>query len=194
MHLLFHFPLASRIRSLFQRHTQPSTHMYLAAGVLYSGIHHQCPPCSDFGYYRSEASGECVEQEEMKGRPLQYCLNGTTEQLLTSGSASHRDISSTLTRSTSPAFPFLLRLASKPFPCSRLVRSMVYLLFLHGSRLFQSPSSLSYRRIPGDQCEGGFQPDRKETDLYKRCTSSSLQPKSLVSPAVSIHTYCTFIL
>uniref|UniRef100_A0A8C5CVY3 VPS10 domain-containing protein n=1 Tax=Gadus morhua TaxID=8049 RepID=A0A8C5CVY3_GADMO len=81
----------------------------------------------DFGYYRSEPSGECVEQEEMKGHPLQYCLNGTTEQLLTSG----------------------------------------------------------YRRIPGDQCEGGFQPHREETDLSKRCTSSNLEPESLLKVSVS---------
>ncbi|XP_045884987.1 sortilin-like isoform X1 [Micropterus dolomieu] len=75
----------------------------------------------DFGYYRPDNSSECVEQEEMKGRPLQFCLNGTTEQLQTSG----------------------------------------------------------YRKIPGDQCEGGFQPDRKEKDLRQMCTSSALYPNSL---------------
>uniref|UniRef100_A0A3Q1GN19 Sortilin 1a n=1 Tax=Acanthochromis polyacanthus TaxID=80966 RepID=A0A3Q1GN19_9TELE len=75
----------------------------------------------DFGYYRPENSSECVEQEEMKGRPLEFCLNGTTEQLQTSG----------------------------------------------------------YRKIPGDQCEGGFQPDRKETDLRRMCTSNALHPYSL---------------
>ncbi|XP_035486895.2 sortilin isoform X1 [Scophthalmus maximus] len=75
----------------------------------------------DFGYYRPENSSECVEQEEMTGRPLEFCLNGTTEQLLTSG----------------------------------------------------------YRKIPGDQCEGGFQPDRKETDLRRLCTSNVLYPHSL---------------
>lgn len=42
-------------------------------------------PCSDFGYFRAENSSECVEQEELKGRPLEFCLNGTTEQLQTSG-------------------------------------------------------------------------------------------------------------
>lgn len=42
-------------------------------------------PCSDFGYLRAENSSECVEQEELKGRPLEFCLNGTTEQLQTSG-------------------------------------------------------------------------------------------------------------
>ncbi|KAG7238326.1 hypothetical protein INR49_031037 [Caranx melampygus] len=75
----------------------------------------------DFGYYRPENSSDCVEQEELKGRPLEFCLNGTTEQLQTSG----------------------------------------------------------YRKIPGDQCEGGFQPDRKETDLRRMCTSNALYPNSL---------------
>uniref|UniRef100_A0A8D3DAC0 VPS10 domain-containing protein n=1 Tax=Scophthalmus maximus TaxID=52904 RepID=A0A8D3DAC0_SCOMX len=87
----------------------------------------------DFGYYRPENSSECVEQEEMTGRPLEFCLNGTTEQLLTSG----------------------------------------------------------YRKIPGDQCEGGFQPDRKETDLRRLCTSNVLYPHSLVSSA---HTEKVLIL
>ncbi|XP_019941905.2 sortilin-like [Paralichthys olivaceus] len=75
----------------------------------------------DFGYYRPENSSECVEQEEMTGHPLEFCLNGTTEQLQTSG----------------------------------------------------------YRKIPGDQCEGGFQPDRKETDLRRLCTSNVLYSDSL---------------
>ncbi|XP_019736652.1 sortilin-like [Hippocampus comes] len=39
----------------------------------------------DFGYFRPENSSECVEQEEMKGHPLEFCLNGTTEELQTSG-------------------------------------------------------------------------------------------------------------
>lgn len=46
-------------------------------------------------------------------------------------------------------------------------------LFLH----------LSYRKIPGDQCEGGFQPDRKETDLRRMCTSNAIYSNSLVSSA-----------
>ncbi|XP_041639920.1 sortilin-like [Cheilinus undulatus] len=74
----------------------------------------------DFGYYRPENSSECVEEEELKGRPLEFCLNGTTEELQTSG----------------------------------------------------------YRKIPGDQCEGGFQPDRKETDLRRLCTSNALSRNS----------------
>ncbi|CAM9183180.1 unnamed protein product [Lampetra planeri] len=75
----------------------------------------------DFGFYRPENSSECEEQEELLGRPLEFCLNGTTEQLQTSG----------------------------------------------------------YRKIPGDRCEGGFQPDRKETDLGRLCTSDFLRPTSL---------------
>uniref|UniRef100_A0A3Q2QZJ4 Sortilin 1a n=1 Tax=Fundulus heteroclitus TaxID=8078 RepID=A0A3Q2QZJ4_FUNHE len=84
-------------------------------------------PCSvadyhcDFGYYRPENSSECVEQEEMTGRPLEFCLNGTTEQLQTSG----------------------------------------------------------YRKIPGNQCEGGFQPERKETDLRRLCISDAHHPNPL---------------
>uniref|UniRef100_A0A8C6SCI1 Sortilin 1a n=1 Tax=Neogobius melanostomus TaxID=47308 RepID=A0A8C6SCI1_9GOBI len=75
----------------------------------------------DFGYFRQENSSECVEQDELKGRPLEFCLNGTTEQLQTSG----------------------------------------------------------YRKIPGDRCMGGFQPDRKETDLKRKCISNALQPNAL---------------
>uniref|UniRef100_A0A8C6SD88 Sortilin 1a n=1 Tax=Neogobius melanostomus TaxID=47308 RepID=A0A8C6SD88_9GOBI len=75
----------------------------------------------DFGYFRQENSSECVEQDELKGRPLEFCLNGTTEQLQTSG----------------------------------------------------------YRKIPGDRCMGGFQPDRKETDLKRKCISNALQNQGL---------------
>lgn len=75
----------------------------------------------DFGFYRQENSSECVAQEELKGRPLEFCLNGTVEQLQTTG----------------------------------------------------------YRKIPGDRCVGGFQPDRKETDLRRKCISSALQPNAL---------------
>uniref|UniRef100_A0A8C4HUS8 VPS10 domain-containing protein n=1 Tax=Dicentrarchus labrax TaxID=13489 RepID=A0A8C4HUS8_DICLA len=82
----------------------------------------------DFGYYRPENSSECVEQEELKGRPLEFCLNWTTEQLQSSG----------------------------------------------------------YRKIPGDKCEGGFQPDRKETDLKRMCTSNALRPNSLVMMVVIV--------
>lgn len=47
------------------------------------------------------------------------------------------------------------------------------------------PSFSSYRKIPSSQCEGGFQPVRKETDLRKMCTSNALIPYSLVSSAYS---------
>ncbi|XP_072317977.1 sortilin-like [Eucyclogobius newberryi] len=39
----------------------------------------------DFGFYRPENSSECEEQEELKGRALHFCLNGSTEQLQSSG-------------------------------------------------------------------------------------------------------------
>ncbi|XP_067099962.1 sortilin-like isoform X2 [Osmerus mordax] len=89
----------------------------------------QAAPCSctlddyhcDFGYYRSENSSECVRQADLKGLDLEFCLNGTTEQLQTSG----------------------------------------------------------YRKIPGDRCEAGIKPERKEIDLRKVCVSSALLPKPL---------------
>ncbi|XP_038871843.1 sortilin-like isoform X2 [Salvelinus namaycush] len=75
----------------------------------------------DYGYYRAENSSECVEQADLKGHVLEFCLHGTTEQLQTSG----------------------------------------------------------YRKIPGDRCEGGIQPKRKEIDLRRNCISNALHPKPL---------------
>lgn len=75
----------------------------------------------DYGYYRAENSSECVEQADLKGHVLEFCLHGTTEQLQTSG----------------------------------------------------------YRKIPGDRCEGGIQPKRKEIDLKRNCISNALHPKPL---------------
>ncbi|KAJ8017219.1 hypothetical protein DPEC_G00015530 [Dallia pectoralis] len=65
----------------------------------------------DFGYYRKENSSECVEQPDLKGHILEFCLQGKQEQLQTSG----------------------------------------------------------YRKIPGDKCAGGTQPERKVIDLSRRC-------------------------
>uniref|UniRef100_A0AAY5KBC2 Sortilin n=1 Tax=Esox lucius TaxID=8010 RepID=A0AAY5KBC2_ESOLU len=70
----------------------------------------------DFGYYRKENSSECVEQPDLKGHVLEFCLQGKQEQLQTSG----------------------------------------------------------YRRIPGDKCVGGTQPERKVIDLSRRCVSDLL--------------------
>lgn len=39
----------------------------------------------------------------------------------------------------------------------------------------------SYRKIPGDKCEGGQIPDRKEINLKQRCVSDLLGPELLVS-------------
>ncbi|XP_076022393.1 sortilin-like [Genypterus blacodes] len=81
----------------------------------------------DFGYYRKENSSECVEQPDLKGKVLEFCLHGKEELLQTSG----------------------------------------------------------YRKIPGDKCEGGNMPERKEIDLSKRCVSDLLGPELLVDTHTS---------
>lgn len=61
-----------------------------------SGLYNASPPkpglfflssqsCSDFGYYRAVNSSECVEQPELQGHSLEFCLHGRKEQLQTSG-------------------------------------------------------------------------------------------------------------
>nr|XP_015198036.1 PREDICTED: sortilin [Lepisosteus oculatus] len=39
----------------------------------------------DFGYYRPENSSECLEEPDLKGQVLEFCLHGKQEQLQTSG-------------------------------------------------------------------------------------------------------------
>ncbi|XP_018589458.2 sortilin-like [Scleropages formosus] len=39
----------------------------------------------DFGYYRQENSSECMEQQDLKGHILEFCLHGRKEQLQTTG-------------------------------------------------------------------------------------------------------------
>ncbi|XP_043970354.1 LOW QUALITY PROTEIN: sortilin-like [Gambusia affinis] len=73
----------------------------------------------DFGYSRKENSSECVEQPDLQGKVLEFCLHGKEEQLQTNG----------------------------------------------------------YRKIPGDKCEGGQMPQRKEIDLSKRCVSDLVSPE-----------------
>lgn len=41
--------------------------------------------CSDFGYFRPENDSKCVEQPELKGHDLEFCLHGREEHLTTSG-------------------------------------------------------------------------------------------------------------
>lgn len=41
--------------------------------------------CSDFGYFRPENASECVEQPELKGHELEFCLYGKEEHLTTNG-------------------------------------------------------------------------------------------------------------
>uniref|UniRef100_A0A671TAA0 Sortilin-like n=1 Tax=Sinocyclocheilus anshuiensis TaxID=1608454 RepID=A0A671TAA0_9TELE len=71
----------------------------------------------DFGFYHAENSSVCVEQPELIGHSLEFCLHGRKEHLQTSG----------------------------------------------------------YRKIPGDHCEGGITPERKEIDLSKKCVSNLLR-------------------
>ncbi|KAK0146775.1 Sortilin [Merluccius polli] len=71
----------------------------------------------DFGYFRKENSSECLEQANLKGQDLEFCLHGKEEKLKTSG----------------------------------------------------------YRKIPGDKCEGGIMPERKEIDLRTRCVSDMVE-------------------
>uniref|UniRef100_A0A665UWS2 Sortilin-like n=1 Tax=Echeneis naucrates TaxID=173247 RepID=A0A665UWS2_ECHNA len=85
----------------------------------------------DFGYYRQENSSVCVEQPDLRGKVLEFCLHGKEEQLQTSG----------------------------------------------------------YRKIPGDKCEGGQMPERKEIDLSKRCVSDLVGPELLFTRGVTISSY-----
>nr|XP_005998684.1 PREDICTED: sortilin-like [Latimeria chalumnae] len=39
----------------------------------------------DFGYYRKENSSDCIEEADLKGHDLEYCLNGNEELLKTKG-------------------------------------------------------------------------------------------------------------
>lgn len=84
----------------------------------------------DFGYFRRENSSECVEQPDLQGTVLEFCLYGNEEQLQTKG----------------------------------------------------------YRKIPGDKCEGGKIPERKEIDLRHHCPTDLLdvnvQGSSKAMPAV----------
>ncbi|XP_061843645.1 sortilin 1b [Nerophis lumbriciformis] len=73
----------------------------------------------DFGYYRKEKSSECMEEPDLMGKVLEFCLHGKEEQLVTHG----------------------------------------------------------YRKIPGDKCEGGDIPERKEIDLSQRCVSDLWGPE-----------------
>lgn len=41
--------------------------------------------CSDFGFYHAENSSVCVEQPDLIGHSLEFCLHGRKEQLQTSG-------------------------------------------------------------------------------------------------------------
>ncbi|NP_001119937.1 sortilin 1b precursor [Danio rerio] len=51
---------------------------------------------------------------------------------------------------------------------------------IHGKK--EQLQTSGYRKIPGDKCEGGKQPERKVIDLSKRCVSDLLDPQPLNNP------------
>lgn len=64
-----------------------------------------------------------------------------------------------------------------------VTKCIILLLFVH-----------SYRKIPGDKCEGGQTPERKEINLRQRCVSDLLSPEPLVSTcAYQVFTFCNFL-
>lgn len=125
------------------------------AGLTPWGAEPPSPPRSDFGYYRPENQSVCVEQPELKGHDLEFCLYGRRELLRTSGynpnptprGGGRGGVLGAHSTSSPPLHP--------PF-CSR------------------------YRKIPGDKCSGGESPSREETDMKKKCTSTLLSPGQLV--------------
>lgn len=48
-------------------------------------------------------------------------------------------------------------------------------LCIHGKK--EHLQTNGYRKIPGDKCEGGKQPERKEIDVRKKCISNLLDPQ-----------------
>uniref|UniRef100_A0A8B9JUU1 Sortilin 1b n=1 Tax=Astyanax mexicanus TaxID=7994 RepID=A0A8B9JUU1_ASTMX len=48
-------------------------------------------------------------------------------------------------------------------------------LCIHGKK--EHLQTNGYRKIPGDKCEGGNQPERKEVDIRKKCISNLLDPQ-----------------
>uniref|UniRef100_A0A671NKJ1 Sortilin n=1 Tax=Sinocyclocheilus anshuiensis TaxID=1608454 RepID=A0A671NKJ1_9TELE len=57
---------------------------------------------------------------------------------------------------------------------------------IHGKK--EQLQTSGYRKIPGDKCEGGEQPERKVIDLSKRCVSNLLEPQLLITDKSTSHT------
>uniref|UniRef100_A0A673I1J1 Sortilin n=1 Tax=Sinocyclocheilus rhinocerous TaxID=307959 RepID=A0A673I1J1_9TELE len=57
---------------------------------------------------------------------------------------------------------------------------------IHGKK--EQLQTSGYRKIPGDKCEGGEQPERKVIDLSKRCVSNLLEPRLLITDKSTSHT------
>lgn len=63
-------------------------------------------------------------------------------------------------------------------------KSSAVLLSRHTDHVITNVLSVhSYRKIPGDKCEGGEMRNRKEIDLSKRCVSDLVNQEILVSIA-----------
>lgn len=54
---------------------------------------------------------------------------------------------------------------------------------IHGKK--EQLQTHGYRKIPGDKCKGGEQPERKMIDLSKRCVSDLLEPQLLTDEPTS---------
>lgn len=54
---------------------------------------------------------------------------------------------------------------------------------LHGQE--EQLQTSGYRKIPGDKCEGGTMPERKEIDLSQRCVSDLVGPQALIETSSS---------
>ncbi|RXN03097.1 sortilin-like protein [Labeo rohita] len=54
---------------------------------------------------------------------------------------------------------------------------------IHGKK--EQLQTSGYRKIPGDKCEGGEQPERRMIDMSKRCVSDLLEPQLLTDKPTS---------
>lgn len=101
----------------------------------------------------------CVEQPELKGHDLEFCLYGRRELLRTSGYIAN---------------------AAPPMGHHWGGRGVGGGPGAHRASPPPPLFCFRYRKIPGDKCRGGENPSREETDMKKKCTSTLLSPGQLV--------------
>ncbi|ELK05863.1 Sortilin [Pteropus alecto] len=112
----------------------------------------------DFGYFRPENDSKCVEQPELKGHDLEFCLYGREEHLITNGDFGY----------------FRPENDSKCVEQPELKgHDLEFCLYGREEHLITN----GYRKIPGDRCQGGVNPAREVKDLKKKCTSNFLNPE-----------------